>query len=685
MLHGCSIRNDLSRVTAVRVQRLCTRFMKVVCFHRCNASSKISITRSFSDVVMTAYLSPSSVDCGLVLAHGCSRCHIALSIVDAAFSNFHNQGNHSTLPCPLHLLTRRNIGGHSLNSHAQKVTYSDAGNYHSGGGERLISFYSPPGVRGVGPSDMTMLSAVSVPVTLHNADPGFGGVSGNLITCDRTIETVGFCSPGVGLARDSFGGGYMTNVTGTGSRAVAVASTTGVAVNVKERRTQRDSWGEDDLEFLRSLAEADCPPPDHGNHPALPQAPVTLYPPQMNSQPQAATMFRTSNLPGIQTAVPSARDVFSSSREPPPVRITAENREAARNFPRQDDNCTTEVTEEEKLHAADYVAMLLWRAGPQLRDRLLSRVNDTWARVERELEAARDAAAQLSRHDRPVAHGAAELALCAGKSFKELLMERLEETQRVVEADLKAADEEAALMGGTATTCKAPQWLGAKALRGDIREKLKQYQTRVRDQKKAEITANAMAAKARGETNDYFVKVLEQTRQELYMQASENGIQPLDHDAKLEEIDRITEGLLEQLDANHRAVQEELTPVKGPLPSNFRDGLLERLNATRAVAKAQLTAADAAAVTSDGVILGYGATVNNVPGVSAPVPVSAVRGLRVMGDVSDESDSLAVHATAGTSGQAQDQADVNTKEDGTPVKKRKRKSGGGRRCKHEGW
>ncbi|CAM9121710.1 unnamed protein product [Ectocarpus sp. 12 AP-2014] len=124
------------------------------------------------------------------------------------------------------------------------------------------------------------------------------------------------------------------------------------------------------------------------------------------------------------------------------------------------------VTEEERLQAADDVARCIWLAGDELREILLARLFDLWSTVEAEMVSYADGAAAA-------AAGTGGGGGAPRKSFNEVLVERLQATCQAVEAELKAAKAR----GDDTAFCNPPQyhWRGSGALRGDVLSRLEAY------------------------------------------------------------------------------------------------------------------------------------------------------------------------------------------------------------------
>lgn len=124
------------------------------------------------------------------------------------------------------------------------------------------------------------------------------------------------------------------------------------------------------------------------------------------------------------------------------------------------------VTEEERLQAADDVARCIWLAGDELREILLERLFDLWSTVEAEMVSYADGA--VAAAGTGGGGGSAPR-----KSFNEVLVERLQATCQAVEAELKAAKAR----GDDTAFCNPPQhhWRGSGALRGDVLSRLEAY------------------------------------------------------------------------------------------------------------------------------------------------------------------------------------------------------------------
>lgn len=131
-----------------------------------------------------------------------------------------------------------------------------------------------------------------------------------------------------------------------------------------------------------------------------------------------------------------------------------------------------QVTEEERLEAADDVARCIWLAGDELRDVLLARVWGIWSTVEAEI-------AEESSNGRRAGGGQSSSSSPrssppARRRFNQVLVERLRATCKAVEAELKAAKAG----GGASALCNPPpqQWRLGAALRRDVLARLDAYQ-----------------------------------------------------------------------------------------------------------------------------------------------------------------------------------------------------------------
>ena len=137
------------------------------------------------------------------------------------------------------------------------------------------------------------------------------------------------------------------------------------------------------------------------------------------------------------------------------------------------------VTQEERLEAADDVARCIWLAGDELRDVLLGRVGGIWSTVEAEI-------AEESRDSNKAVGGGGDrsspsppTATAPRKRFNQVLVERLHATCKAVEAELKAAKAS----GDASALCTPPpqQWRGGAALRRDVLARLDAYQRNNRE------------------------------------------------------------------------------------------------------------------------------------------------------------------------------------------------------------
>lgn len=620
--------------------------------------------------------------------------HGAANILAFLFSVSTQQGPWHNTATRLHALDRIDPSGgcHGAQLEEAAPSIGDASRVDAAGCQTPTTFLSSP-FAGLSPSaDSTLLPASSVPVNSSPPDtlytPGQHAVAPTAEAGDSAM---------VGNPWVSNHKGFLPSGESGHGREALGSGVSGGECGAKRRRLQPcSSWGEDDLEFLRILVtDTDNPATEQHGDSVLTQAspPVLPRPPEPPRTPGRSSPVETP----IHSSHAAEEDV---PLEAPPARDGTDACVMERNLMHQYSDPATEVTAEEKLQATDAVAALLWRASPRLRDRLLAVVNDTWAKAAAELEAARDVAAQgvhlghLAESE--VSPGASEVMSQARRPFREILMERLEATRRAVELELEAADKAAAIAGTTPAMCSGPQWLGVRALRGDIREKLMQFQACARNRKQAEITANARAAKARGATREDLLSLLDKTRRELYTQAIDTGLEPMRHEDRIEEIDKMTEGLLEQLNANHQAVQEDMAPASCSAPQQLRESLQRRLSATRAAAEAELMAADAVVTVTRSSSRSSGSAARDalglpipggadVAGGSSPVRTGEAAGIGEVGDASGGARAQGV--TEGTArrrslGEGSDEGGDAAEGSG----KRKRKpSSGGRRCKHEGW
>ncbi|CAN0112038.1 unnamed protein product, partial [Laminaria digitata] len=139
------------------------------------------------------------------------------------------------------------------------------------------------------------------------------------------------------------------------------------------------------------------------------------------------------------------------------------------------------------MQAADDVAACIWLAGDRLREALIVRVRDTWRDLEAEIEAdaaihraasgvATAAAAHAHHHNHHNHHQQQHQQLQQRKSFRQRLAVRLETTRKVVEAELRAADEAAAANGDDSVFCDPGRWHGSRILRPDVQAKLESFQ-----------------------------------------------------------------------------------------------------------------------------------------------------------------------------------------------------------------
>ena len=132
------------------------------------------------------------------------------------------------------------------------------------------------------------------------------------------------------------------------------------------------------------------------------------------------------------------------------------------------------VTEEERLEAADDVARCIWLAADELRDVLLARVWGIWSTVEAEIaEESNSSAAAAAAGDRSSSPRSSPPAR-RRKRFNQVLVERLHATCKAVEGELEAAKAN----GDASALCPPPQqqWRGGAALRRDVLSRLESYQ-----------------------------------------------------------------------------------------------------------------------------------------------------------------------------------------------------------------
>lgn len=528
--------------------------------------------------------------------------------------------------------------------------------------------------------DSTLLPATSVAVNSSPACVAHVRIEDISVGNDHAAGLVGMDGIGVGSGRGWLGGVFANG------RGVDGDAGAGWEPGSRRRRgPRRHSWGDDDLEFLRTLVtETESAGAEDDKLPTLPVSNVCLSSPE-SQHPCPSPLLVETMLPPVEGTGISVQ----TPRHP----TVSKSRGVERSLFDTQDVFTTVITEEEKLEAADYVAKLLWRASPCLRDRLLVRVNDSWAKAECDLVAAREAVARgtttFADSGGPVmSDGVAPIVQSARQPLKEILIKRLEEIRREVEMEVLLEHEATSSREGIAPVTKGPRWLGVRALRADVREKLMRFQVNAREQKKADIIAKSKDAKARGATKEELVQMLEDARLELSTQAFDSGIEPITYDMKLAEIDRVTEVLLQQLNENHKAMVADMTPTEMS-STQLKEGLLQRLNATRAAAEAELRAADEAArVAASRPEL---STVAGVFGIStsssAPAP-GPPAGLEPGGVADGEDVDSNVEVVANTARNINPQMEkVVEGSEGVARagKRRKKSSGGGRRCAHAGW
>lgn len=130
------------------------------------------------------------------------------------------------------------------------------------------------------------------------------------------------------------------------------------------------------------------------------------------------------------------------------------------------------ASEEEKLQAADDIAGCIWLAGDEIREVLLTRLWEVWGTAGADMTSM--AAGSGS------AGGGAAPSSSSKKGFNEVLMERLQATCKEVEAELKAAKGR----GDVAAFCDPPQqhWRGMADLRDDILSRLEAFQRSIEEE-----------------------------------------------------------------------------------------------------------------------------------------------------------------------------------------------------------
>lgn len=290
-----------------------------------------------------------------------------------------------------------------------------------------------------------------------------------------------------------------------------------------------------------------------------------------------------------------------------------------------------------------------------------------------------------------------------------------------------------------------PDWRGSKALRGDVLEKLKSFQQVSKDLKSAEIKRVAAGSAEAKNTavREALIRRFQSARTFVCSQARQLRAKAVidydddsgdidDGDAALDTVDQAK--LLEQLEVNLKAAQEEYRPQSSCSTVELKEALLVQLDATRAAAQAELLAAEArsekaaaatglsSAETEAGALAAAAAAVtaamraeeSGASVVSAAAAsdlqksacddfgVGGGRGASVRCDgYRDSRDEYAEAGRGGGGGGAASAgegdfgnggaggadgvAECATGGAGSGRKKRKRTSGAGRRCKHEGW
>ena len=301
------------------------------------------------------------------------------------------------------------------------------------------------------------------------------------------------------------------------------------------------------------------------------------------------------------------------------------------------------VTEEERMQAADDVAACIWLAGDRLREALIVRVRDTWRDLEAEIEA--DAAIHRAASGVATAAAAAAHAhhhhqyqhqqTAQRKSFRQRLAVRLETTRKVVEAELRAADEAAAANGDDSVFCDPMRWNGTSALRADVRAKLESFQ----DDNMADPTSGEYARfstincredlleRQRSTRDAVVASVMISPTDPAYPAAASGGgsasarhvggdlwtrrptlgaaagaASTVSAEAALRGVgggggggsgsgsgSGLPEGLVEQLEANHLAAEEErMAGSLGESSVDLKYGLMQKLEATRVAAAVEI-------------------------------------------------------------------------------------------------
>ena len=289
------------------------------------------------------------------------------------------------------------------------------------------------------------------------------------------------------------------------------------------------------------------------------------------------------------------------------------------------------VTEEEKLEAADDVARCIWLAGDDLRDVLLSRLWEVWSTVMDEM-------AEEANIDKSAAAAAAAAAAApdaAGepsrspplprKRFSEVLVQRLQAVRKAEETELKASKPGGGAEGASARQVNPPprQWRRGAALRVDVLARLDAYQ-RSREQ-----------ARGGGGGGGGGVVLSTMGGGEIRDQRHRGG----------------------------RALAAATAAARNIAGgSDLKQGLESQLRATREVVKTELH------------LLGEGDSGRNLPTAPGGERRPATTAPSASGDSAAPSGGKRKKGGGGGGTAAAD---------GT-TRKRKR-SGNGRRCKHEGW
>lgn len=449
----------------------------------------------------------------------------------------------------------------------------------------------------------------------------------------------------------------------------AVGNNTGVSGGDTRRLQPHDTthaYGEEDFEFLRNLLQ------EAGD--ATPAASPALQPGELGEPaaaltgamaPSPAETLPPPLLPFASTVGGKAGGLGASlSASSAPSYIETASAGANEGSGGVGGPSVHEVTAEEKLQAADDVAACIWLAGDRVRDALLARVRGIWGTVEAEIVADAVVSATASG-----VSAAARAAIATQqlqqqpprKNFRQLLVERLEATRKAVEMELRAADDAAAAKGECALVDPG-RWRGSTAFRGDVLQKLESYQ-------KANLTGAPVAEprfstancrqdlleRLQGTKEAVVARVTASTEAACRAVNSTTSTRQRTATAPRELGGCLTAGLLEQLQENHAAAEEELRPSSGESSGDLRESLLEKLECTRVAAEAELLKDSK----------------KNIRPMSAPASDGA-------GDCS--SDGLGTQGSNSASSVGENAPTSNKS-----GKKRKRSGGGGRRCKHEGW